>query len=75
MNAVGYARYSTDKQTDNSIAYQLNTITQYCNKNNINLTQFYSDEAVLALIQTEQVFKVCFLMLKNINLMLLLYTT
>lgn len=45
MNAVGYARYSTDKQTDNSIAYQLNTITQYCNKNNINLTQFYSDEA------------------------------
>lgn len=45
MNAVGYARYSTDKQTDNSIAYQLNAITQYCNKNNIILTKFYSDEA------------------------------
>ncbi len=45
MNAVGYARYSTDKQTDNSIAYQLNAITQYCSKNNITLTQFYSDEA------------------------------
>lgn len=45
MNAVGYARYSTDKQTDNSIAYQINAITQYCNKNNIHLKQFYSDEA------------------------------
>lgn len=45
MNAVGYARYSTDKQTDNSIAYQLNAITQYCNKHSITLTQFYSDEA------------------------------
>jgi site-specific DNA recombinase len=45
MNAVGYARYSTDKQTDNSIAYQFNAITQYCNKNNITLTSFYSDEA------------------------------
>ena len=45
MNAVAYARYSTDKQTDNSIAYQLSQITEYCNKNKITLTGVYSDEA------------------------------
>jgi len=45
MNAVAYARYSTDKQTENSIAYQLSKITEYCNKNNITLTGVYSDEA------------------------------
>ncbi len=45
MNAVAYARYSTDKQTENSIAYQLSKITEYCNKNKITLTGVYSDEA------------------------------
>jgi site-specific DNA recombinase len=41
---VGYARYSTDKQTDNSIAYQKNAIEDYCIKNNISLSGFYVDE-------------------------------
>ena len=45
MNAVAYARYSTDKQTENSIAYQLSKITEYCGKNKITLTGVYSDEA------------------------------
>lgn len=45
MNAVAYARYSTDRQTENSIAYQFTKIQDYCTKNNINLTGFYSDEA------------------------------
>lgn len=44
MNAVGYTRYSTDRQSENSTAYQINAITQYCKKNNINLLRFYSDE-------------------------------
>ena len=45
MNAVAYARYSTDKQTENSIAYQLSKITEYCAKNKITLTGVYTDEA------------------------------
>ncbi|MCC8013818.1 MAG: recombinase family protein [Eubacterium sp.] len=45
MNAVAYARYSTDRQTENSIAYQFTKIQEYCLKKNINLTGFYSDEA------------------------------
>lgn len=46
MKAAAYARYSTEHQTENSIAYQMNAIQEYCNKNNINLTAFYSDEAL-----------------------------
>jgi len=45
MNAAAYARYSTDKQTENSIAYQLSKITEYCQRNKINLTGVYTDEA------------------------------
>ena len=45
MKAAGYARYSTDKQTENSIAYQLNSITDYCKSHNIALCAVYSDEA------------------------------
>jgi len=44
INAVGYARYSTDKQTDNSIAYQLHAINEYCKKNGINIIDCYTDE-------------------------------
>lgn len=45
MKVVGYARYSTDKQTENSIAYQLNKINEYCNNHNITLSNIYIDEA------------------------------
>lgn len=45
MRAAAYARYSTDNQTENSIAYQLEKITAYCSDNNITLTKFFIDEA------------------------------
>lgn len=44
LNAVGYTRYSTDKQTDNSTQYQINAITDYAKRNDINVLRFYSDE-------------------------------
>lgn len=45
MKAAAYARFSTDKQTDNSIAYQFNKIREYCKTNQIEIISFYSDEA------------------------------
>ena len=45
MKAAAYARYSTDNQTDNSIAYQMSQIQAYCSSNAIDLCAFYSDEA------------------------------
>jgi len=42
---VGYCRYSTDHQTENSIAYQTNAIVEYCRKNEIELIHIFSDEA------------------------------
>jgi len=43
--AVAYARYSTDKQTENSIAFQLEAIQKYCVKNNLLLTAIFKDDA------------------------------
>ena len=45
MNAAAYARYSTDRQTNNSIAYQMAKITEHCRANNITIVAAYSDEA------------------------------
>lgn len=44
-HAAGYARYSTDKQTENSIAYQRTKIEQYCRENELELASFFADEA------------------------------
>ena len=44
LNAVGYTRFSTDRQTENSTKFQKDAITEYANKKNINLLRFYSDE-------------------------------
>lgn len=44
LNAVGYTRYSTDRQSENSTQYQITAIKEYAKKNNINLLRFYSDE-------------------------------
>ncbi len=44
LKAAAYARYSTDNQTKNSIAYQMEKIQEYCKENNITLCAFYSDE-------------------------------
>ena len=45
MKAAAYARYSTDRQTDNSIAAQLDAIISYCQKSNISIVRTYVDEA------------------------------
>ena len=44
FTAAAYARFSTDNQTENSIAYQMHEITGYCAKNNIKLTHSFIDE-------------------------------
>lgn len=43
--AVGYTRYSTDRQTENSIAYQTEHIEKYCEEHDITLLKIYKDEA------------------------------
>ena len=45
MKAAAYARYSTDNQTKNSIAYQMDKIREYCEKSNITIVESYADEA------------------------------
>lgn len=44
-NAVAYARYSTDNQDENSIAYQMDAIQTYCKKHELSLVNLYADEA------------------------------
>ncbi|HIT53856.1 MAG TPA: recombinase family protein [Candidatus Fimivicinus intestinavium] len=45
MLADGYTRYSTDRQTENSTAYQRAKIQEYCTQNGIALRTIHSDEA------------------------------
>ena len=45
MKAAAYARYSTDGQTNNSIAYQLARINEHCTQNKITVVSYYADEA------------------------------
>ena len=45
QRAAAYARYSTDNQDDNSIAYQMEAIQGYCKKYDLILTKIFSDEA------------------------------
>jgi len=51
MKAAAYARYSTDRQTDNSIAAQLDAIITYCQKNNISIAKTYVEISTSSLIQ------------------------
>lgn len=44
MRAAAYARYSTDKQTRNSIAYQLEEIRKYCRDHDIAIAATFTDE-------------------------------
>lgn len=46
MLAAAYARYSTEHQTDSSIAYQMRKIEEYCAKNGITISARYADEAM-----------------------------
>ena len=45
LRAARYARYSTDRQTENSIEYQFDKIENYCQKNNICIVASYCDKA------------------------------
>lgn len=45
MKAAAYARYSTDRQTENSIAYQLQEIRRYCDRSNIPIVATFTDQA------------------------------
>jgi len=44
LRAAAYARYSTDRQTENSIEYQLAEIRRYCAEHEIPLAATYTDE-------------------------------
>ena len=48
MNAVIYARYSSDNQREESIEGQIRECTAYCEKNNISIIQTYIDRAISA---------------------------
>lgn len=45
IRAVAYCRYSTDLQTENSIAYQLQNINKLCDEKGMVLVDCYADEA------------------------------
>lgn len=45
MQAAAYARYSTEHQTSSSIEYQMRKISEYCDKNGIEIVRRYADEA------------------------------
>jgi DNA invertase Pin-like site-specific DNA recombinase len=42
---VGYTRFSSEGQDENSTAYQTHAIIEHCKKNNIRLVKIFSDEA------------------------------
>lgn len=46
ISAAAYARYSTDGQTENSIAYQMHEISGYCAQHDIRLTHSFVDEGM-----------------------------
>ena len=48
MNAVIYARYSSDRQREESIEGQLRECTDYAMKNNLTLLSIYVDRALSA---------------------------
>lgn len=43
MNAVGYMRISVRDQSRYSLEYQERSIREYCNRNNLNLTELFMD--------------------------------
>ncbi len=43
---VIYARYSSDRQNEQSIAGQVEVCTEWAKKNDINIVQIYHDEAL-----------------------------
>ena len=54
MNAVIYARFSSDRQREASIEGQIRECTEYAQRNNINLVGSYIDRALSASKDTEK---------------------
>ena len=46
LRGVIYARYSCDKQTDNSIRGQVRECTLFAERNDIRIINTYADEAI-----------------------------
>ena len=46
MNAVIYARYSSDKQSEDSIEAQVRASREYAAKHDLNVLCVYADEAI-----------------------------
>ena len=46
MNAVIYARFSSDKQTEDSIEAQVRACREYAARHNMNVVDTYTDEAI-----------------------------
>lgn len=46
MNAVIYARFSSDKQTEDSIEAQIRACQEYAARHNLFVTDTYIDEAI-----------------------------
>lgn len=55
--AVAYARFSSNNQRDESIDAQLRAIREYCERNNIQLVEIYTDEAQSATTDMRDDFK------------------
>ena len=45
VRVVGYTRYSSDNQSENSTYYQSNAIKSYCKAKGYRLIRMYSDKA------------------------------
>lgn len=45
-NAVIYARYSSDKQTEDSIEAQVRACREYAGAHGLNIVEIYADEAI-----------------------------
>ncbi|MBR3592188.1 MAG: recombinase family protein [Clostridia bacterium] len=56
--AVAYARFSSNNQRDESIDAQLRAIREYCERNDIQLVDIYTDEAQSATTDNRDDFKV-----------------
>ena len=54
MNAVIYARYSSDNQREESIEGQLRECLAYAQKNNLTIVNQYIDRAFLSLIHISE---------------------
>ena len=45
-NAVIYARFSSDKQTEDSIEAQVRACREYAARNGLSIVEVYTDEAI-----------------------------